>query len=41
MEYTIYIDTASVGKLYFLNLDSMFKFINDNPSDVTAGYIGY
>lgn len=40
MEYTIYVDSKSMSRLYFITLDSMFDYINKYPDDVTAGYIG-
>ena len=39
MNTLIYVVTTTVGRLYFLDLDSMFDYINSH-NDVVEGYVG-
>lgn len=36
----IYVNTRSSGRVEFLDIGRMFKFIDENLNDVIDGYVG-
>jgi len=37
--FDIWVETTSVGRLYFTSIDRMFEYLNQY-NDVTSGYVG-
>lgn len=36
----IWLDTKSVGRIYFWSIDSLFRHLNNDIDDVIEGYLG-